>query len=242
LDSKRSHQSDYKPQTNNFVSTATSKEPEMKAKIAVATVSGKAYYFIVNELKRKKLPFLSLKPTDKIPVDIKVVITTEKEQQQVTHPNKVLYKEDLDPIQIVAEAERIIRGKTSYDKIIIGIDPGKTFGLAMLGDGKIIETANSPSDEETFRIVMDIVKRNPTNSLIIRVGDSAPTYAKNLLRLLEQKLPKNVIVEMVSEAGTTSLSNELPNRKEARDVISAIKIAGRFGRPISRREENEQNS
>ena len=214
----------------------------MKAKIAVATVSGKAYYFIVNELKRKKLPFVSLKPTDKIPVDIRVVITTEKETQQVTHPNKIVYKEDSDPIQIVEEAELITRGKSSYERIVIGIDPGKTFGVAVLGDGKIIETANTSSEEETFNRVMDIIKREPATSLIIRVGDSAPTYADNLLRLLEQKLPKNVKVEIVSEAGTTSLSHELPNRKEAKDVISAIKIAGRFGQPIRRREEDEQNS
>jgi hypothetical protein len=214
----------------------------MRAKIAVATVSGKAYYFIVNELKRKKLPFLSLKPADKIPVEIKVVITTEKEQNQVTYPNKVTYREDSDPIQIVAEAERIIQGKSSYEKIVIGIDPGKTFGIAVLGDGKIIETANGFSEEETFRIIKESMRRNPSNSLIIRIGDSAPTYAENLLHLLEQELPKNVGIEIVSEAGTTRLSQELPNRQGAKDVISAIRIAGRFGRPIKRRENSEKSS
>lgn len=213
----------------------------MRAKIAVVTVSGKAYYFIVNELKRKKLPFLSLKPTDTIPFDIKVVITTEKEQQQVSHPNKIIFKEDSDPAQIIADAERIVQGKTSYEKIVIGIDPGKTFGIAVLGDGKIIETTNSSSEDETFQIVMNAIKRNPANSLIIRIGDSAPTYAENLVRLFEQELPRNVGIEMVSEAGTTSLSKELPNRKGAKDVISAIKIAGRFGRPVKRRENSEQN-
>lgn len=214
----------------------------MRAKIAVVTVSGKAYYFIVNELKLKKLPFLSLKPTDTIPVDIKVVITTEKEQEQITHPNKIIFKQDSDPAQIIAEAERVVQGKTSYEKIVVGIDPGKTFGIAVLGDGKIIETANGFNEEETFRTVMNAIKRNPANSLIIRIGDSAPTYAESLLRLFEQELPRNVDMEMVSEAGTTSLSKELPNRKGAKDVISAIKIAGRFGRPIKRRENSEQNS
>jgi hypothetical protein len=209
----------------------------MRAKIAVATVSGKAYYFIVNELKRKKLPFLSLKPTDEIPLDIKVVITTEKEQHQVAYPTKVIYKEDSDLAQIIAEAERIIQGKKNYEKIVVGIDPGKTFGIAVLGDGKIIETANSSSEEETFRIIADAIKRNPADSLIIRIGDSAPTYAENLLRLFERELPKNVELELVSEAGTTRLSHELPNRQGAKDVISAIKIAGRFGRPIKRREK-----
>ena len=44
----------------------------MKAKIAVATVSGKAYYLIVSELKKKNVPFLSLTPNERIPMEVKV--------------------------------------------------------------------------------------------------------------------------------------------------------------------------
>jgi hypothetical protein len=213
----------------------------MKPKIAVATVSGKAYYFLVNELKRKKLPFLSLKPTDLVPIDIKVVITTEKERDQVSHPNIITYKDDADPVMVVAEAARIAQGKTSYEKIVVGIDPGKTFGIAVLGDGKVIETANSTSAEETFRIVKDVLKKTPSRVFVVRVGDSAPAYAEDLLRLLDMDLPESVAIEMVGEEGTTRLSTTLPNRKGEKDVISAIKIAGRFGRPIKRSKKSEQN-
>ncbi len=51
----------------------------MKAKIAVATVSGKDYYLIVRELKKKKIAFLSLMPDAPIPLDVEVIITTKKE-------------------------------------------------------------------------------------------------------------------------------------------------------------------
>lgn len=61
----------------------------MKAKIAVATTSGKAYCLIVGELKRKSVPFLSLTPTERIPIEIKAVITTEKEKQSI-HQERVL--------------------------------------------------------------------------------------------------------------------------------------------------------
>jgi hypothetical protein len=211
----------------------------MKAKIAVATVSGKAYFSLVSELKRKNLLFLSLKPLDPVPFDIKVVITTEKEQHHITHSNIIVYKDNSDPEAIIAEAARIAQGKSSYEKTIVGIDPGKTFGIAVLGDGKVIETANGSSAEETFRIVRDVLRKTPSGLFIVRVGDSAPTYAGELVHLLDVDLPKNVAIEMVSEAGTTRLSSELPNRKGARDVISAIKIAGRFGRPIRRSEKSE---
>jgi len=213
----------------------------MKKKIAVATVSGKAYYFLVNELKRKNLSFLSIKPTDAIPFDIKVVITTQKEQYQITHPKVVVYRDDSDPAEVVAEAARVVQGKESYEKIVIGVDPGKTFGIAVLGDGAVVETANGSGAEETSRIVRDLLKKTPARAYVVRVGDSAPTYAEDFLRLLDGDLPQNVAIEMVSETGTTRLSTELPNRKGARDIISAIKIAGRFGRPIKRGEKSEQN-
>jgi len=209
----------------------------MKVKIAVATVSGKAYYFIVDELKRKNLLFLSLKPTDPVPFDIKVVITTEKEQHQITHPHVLVYKEDTNPATLVAEAIRIAQGKEGYEKIVIGIDPGKTFGIAVLGDGKVIETANGSDVRETVNIVKDVLKRTPAKAFVVRIGDGAPIYTEDLLRLLDEDLPENVMIEMVSEAGTTRLSTESTHRKTARDVISAIKIAGRFGHQIKRREK-----
>ena len=48
----------------------------MKAKVAVATVSGKAYYLIVNELKKANVPFISLTPHEPIPLEIKAVSYT----------------------------------------------------------------------------------------------------------------------------------------------------------------------
>jgi hypothetical protein len=213
----------------------------MKAKIALATVSGKAYYLLVNELKRKKLSFLSLKPTDPVPFEIKVVITTENEKCQITHTTILVYKDDSDPSEVVAEAARMAEGKVGYEKIVVGIDPGKIFGIAVLGDGKVIETANGTNAEETFKIVSDALKKTPARVFVVRIGDSAPTYTEDLLRLFDAGLPENVAIEMVSEAGTTRLSTELPNRKGARDVISAIKIAGRFGRQIRRSAKSEQN-
>ena len=53
----------------------------MKEKVAVATVEGKAYFLIVNQLRERNIPFVSLVPGDSVPAEVKVVITTEKEKQ-----------------------------------------------------------------------------------------------------------------------------------------------------------------
>jgi len=73
----------------------------MKAKIAVATVSGKAYYKLVKELKERDIPFLSLTPRDHIPPSVKVVITTGKERRLITHPNVLVFNEETDPATVV---------------------------------------------------------------------------------------------------------------------------------------------
>jgi len=86
----------------------------MKAKIAVVTVSGKAYYLIVDELKRKTLPFLSLTPGEPVPVEIEVVITTQGEMQLVSHKRLLLYKEGDSVESLITEASQITAGKEHF--------------------------------------------------------------------------------------------------------------------------------
>jgi hypothetical protein len=217
----------------------------MKAKIAVATVSGKAYYLIVNELKKKNVPFISLTPNDPVPIDIKVVITTKKEQHLISHEKILVYDDEVEPEALINEALQIIHGKEFYEKIVIGIDPGEVFGLAVLADGKVVETENCFSAEETLNKIKSILKsleKTPVNSLWVKVGDGVPAYKERLLGVLDDALPSNVILESVGEAGTDRYLNENEHRRGLRDIVSAIRIAGRNGRAFPRRKTNESNS
>ena len=122
----------------------------MKAKIAIATVSGRAYYKLVNELKQRGLLFLSLVPGESIPSTVKVVITTEKEKQLIRHPNIIIFDESTDPKNVISEAYRIASGKEVCQEVTIGVDPGKTFGVAILCDGKVLRAEERLSLEELF--------------------------------------------------------------------------------------------
>ena len=48
--------------------------------VAVATLSGSAYYGLVEELKKRDIAFISLNPNSKIPIHINLVLTTSEEQ------------------------------------------------------------------------------------------------------------------------------------------------------------------
>jgi hypothetical protein len=214
----------------------------MKAKVAVATVSGKAYFLIVNGLRERNMDFLSLIPGDSVPTEVKVVITTEKEKHLINHERILVYDSETEPDSVVNEAVKILQGKESYEKIVIGIDPGEVFGLAVVADGKVNETENCFSAQEVLNKIKYILRDVDVSStaVSIRIGNGVPAY-KNLLETLDDALPPEVVLEAVSEAGTNRYISENKHRRGLRDIVSAIRIAGRAGHVYVRRKTDESN-
>jgi hypothetical protein len=214
----------------------------MKAKVAVATVSGKAYFLIVNGLRERNMAFLSLIPGDSVPTEVKVVITTEKEKHLINHERILVYDSETEPDTVVNEVVKILQGKESYEKIVIGIDPGEVFGLAVLADGRVNETENCFSVQEVLNKIKNIIKDIDVSSTVVsvRIGNGVPAY-KDLLETLDAALPPEVVLEVVSEAGTNRHINENKHRRGLRDIVSAIRIAGRVGYVYPRRKTDESN-
>lgn len=216
----------------------------MKANIAVATVSGKAYYIIVSELKKKHVSFLSLTPNERIPIQIKVVITTEKERPLIKHERVLIFEDGMEPEALVNQAFRVVQGKERYGKIVIGVDPGGVFGLAVLADGKVVQTENCFSVEETSDKIKSILKNfksDSATSISVKIGDGVLEYKDDLLQTLDKMLPSNVVLQSVREAGTNRYMSETKHRRGLRDIVSAVKIAGRNGHAFTRRKIDESN-
>jgi hypothetical protein len=215
----------------------------MKDKVAVATVSGKAYFLIVNKLREKNIPFISLVPGEPAPTEVKVVITTEKEKAKISHEKILVYNSETEPDAVIDEAIKILQGKESYEKIVIGIDPGEVFGLAVMADGKVNETENCFSITEVLNAIKRLMRNVDVSStaVAIKIGNGVPAY-KNLLETLDADLPPEVALEVVSEAGTNRALNENKHRRGLRDIASAIRIAGRVGYTYPRRKNSDSNS
>ena len=215
----------------------------MRAKVAVATVSGKAYFLIVNKLKERNIAFISLVPGEPVPTEVKAVITTEKEKQRVNHEKVLVYNSELEPDALANEVMKVLQGKEVYEKIVLGVDPGEVFGLAVIADGKVNETGNCFSVQEVLNKTKNIIRNVDFSStaVSIKIGNGVPVY-KRLLETLDAALPPEVVLEMVSEAGTNRALKENKHRRGLRDIASAIRIAGRAGHIYPRRRTNETNS
>ena len=196
----------------------------MRSRIAVATVSGKAYYWLVNELNRRRIPFLSLIPGEVIPPSIKVVITTRDESRLVNHPSVLIYSPDEEPSKIVDEALRIIKNKKTYEELVIGVDPGKTFGVAVLGDGNILEKKERLTLEMAVDAVLTAINRHPARTRKIKIGDGMPETAEEVASRLQVAAPENTIIEIVSEAGTSNIRGD-GSRRKISDADAAVNIA-----------------
>ena len=214
----------------------------MKARVAVVTVDGKTYFLVVNELKRRGIPFTSLIPGESIPAQTKAAITTCDEKKHIIHSKILVYDSTTDPEALGREIVKILSGKENYESILIGIDPGEVFGLAAIADGQVIDSENCSSLQKTLSKIEGIIKNvdEARTGLTVKIGSGVPVYRK-LLHVLDEKLPLWVSLEIVEEAGTNGHAKEGRNRRGFRHIISATLIARRSGFVYHRRKIVETN-
>jgi hypothetical protein len=202
----------------------------MKAKVAIATLDGKTYFLLVDELKNRNIGFLSLVPGESVPAETKVIITTAKEKPLISHDKILVYNAATEPTAVVNEAVKILQGKEAYEKIVIGIDPGEVTGLAVIADGKLNQSKACLNTHEVIKEVQALTANInfAVTETVVKIGNGVPLY-KELLAELDSMLPSNVVLEIVSEAGTDRLTHRDKHRRGLRDITSAIRIAGREG-------------
>ena len=215
----------------------------MKEKVAVATVKGKAYFLIVNDLQEHHIPFVSLVPGASLPSEVRVVITTAPESKLIKHEKILIFHDESELDILVNEVKRILLGKEAYEKITVGIDPGEAIGLVVIADGKVIEESNCFSAHELINSIIKMVRNAnfSVTSVSVKIGNGVPVY-KEILENLDNALPPQVALEVVSEAGTNRPLNENKRSRKIRHISSAIHIAARTGYIIPRRKTIATNS
>ena len=202
----------------------------LNEKVAVATLDGKAYFFIVNQLREQNIPFVSLVPGNSVPAQIKVVITTLKERNQVNFDKTITFTGEETLEDLTIEIKRILQGKEAYEKIIIGLDPGVATGLAIIADCNIVEVENCFSSKEVIKCITKAIKNInfDKTSIWVKIGNGVPIY-KDLLESLDKALPPQIMLEVVNERGTNKPLKENKRSRGVRHISSAIRIAGRSG-------------
>lgn len=188
------------------------------AQIAVVTSDMRLYYKVVKELKNEGISFISMKPGEIIPTEIKCVITSSSEKKLILHPN--ILTVDTENSYPIVPRLRFILTESEPSLIIVGVDPGKTYGIAVLINENVLETHKAFSSKEAAEIIKNILKTFPAVRKIVRIGTGNPLYYKQLLELLNDV---DADLELVNEFETSSGS------RATKDTKAAIAIANKKG-------------
>ena len=196
--------------------------------IALMTDEFRLYYGLIKELKRRNVSFISLAEGEPIPYNVGVVITTLTLYEEIDFPRKITVKTENDIPKVVDRALEILRGRTRIKYLIIGVDPGKSPGVAVMGDGELINQYKCYSPEEVSVIIEKVFSTYDAEKKKVKVGHQAVTIRNRIINdLLELGKNFSFILEIADETSTT-------HTKHNPDINAAIEISSMPGSPVDR--------
>ncbi|VVB85309.1 Uncharacterised protein [uncultured archaeon] len=186
------------------------------------------YHSIIEETRSRRLNILVLAPSKPIPPHVGVVITTEDESHNIDYSRDRIIIAD-KPQATVDKACSLLFGE-DFEQLIIGIDPGKYPGIAVLGNGKTI-SVHHVSAGEVCPLIKRIMREFKEKKLIVRIGHVARLVRS---RIINDILDLGLAVEMVDETGTTPHLGKGVHGRVISDIIAAINIAKIKGKSVGK--------
>ena len=182
--------------------------------LVVATEDFRLYHDLIAALRARDLPFRTLRTGDTVPSGTGAILTSPREAPRVRFP-RVVACGDVD--DGIARAVQLARGMERWRELVIGVDPGARPGVAVVGDGEVLDRRQARSPEEVAGLARGASRNFPADRVRVRVGHGDPT---NRNRIVKALAGEGFPVEIVDEKGTT-------RRTAQPDLDAAAEIAAR---------------
>ncbi|ELY42068.1 hypothetical protein [Natronorubrum sulfidifaciens] len=191
--------------------------------IVVATSDFEVYHGVVTELRDRGTEFTTVEPDMSLPARTTVVITGSDHADGFDAVTTIVAKPDA-PRRAVDQALAAVRGDGG--QTIIGVDPGRKPGIAVLTGEMVVAAFQVPLSD-----AVDVIQREAAEATapIVRVGDGSRLHGSKLVNELA-----DVRVELVDETGTTPYLGT--GARGMGDVLAAVNIARLEGAAVDTRE------
>ncbi len=186
--------------------------------IGLLTSNFSLYHDLVNILRKRNIPFVSLTFDGDIPPNVNVIITTDDEKNKIKFDNVIVCKPDSNVENIIDKA--IILSAYKEINLIFGIDPGNNIGVAVYGNDKLIRRFVANSPEKAVDFIRHFMEDVGVKNAIIRIGNGARLIRNRIINLLQDK---NLRIEIVDESMIPCIDD---------DAIAASSIALTVGKEI----------
>ncbi len=186
-------------------------------RLGIFTSDFRFYHDIVKLLKEWSLPFESLETKDSVPIDVLAVLTSDRDEFQMEKQIR-----GASALQALRRSLPRLVGKTVFEKVVIGIDPGPRPGVAVVCDGVVSEAIEIASLETLSGYISGVLEDYQFNDIYARVGNGDRPNRDIIVEAL-RSLGVRVII--VDERSTT-----IPHKRE-NNALSAATIAMAMDRP-----------
>ncbi len=190
--------------------------------IVVATADFELYHEVVTELRDRGATFTTIEPDEPLPEATAVVVTGEDHAEAFAGVTTIVADPD-DPRRAVDQALTAMRGEGG--RTIIGVDPGRRPGIAVLAGEMVVAAFQVPIAD-----AVDVIQREVSDapSPLVRIGDGSRIESAKLVNDLD-----DVTVELVDETGTTPYLGT--GSRGMGDVLAAVNIARLSGEVVDAR-------
>lgn len=181
------------------------------SRIGIFTFDFKFYHDVIKDLRKWNLPFTSLESLDSIPRDVSVVLSSTSDEHNL--PNQI--KAD-NPTTGIRMALPRLMNKNQFRSIVIGIDPGPKPGIAVMGDGILLEAYECSSTRKVRKEIIDISEGYPYREIMVKMGDGDAPNRNEIFRSIEKL---GLTINVVDEKYTST------PHKVHDNALSAARIA-----------------
>jgi hypothetical protein len=205
-------------------------------RVGLLVSSGKAYYALVTELKRRGIKYVPLLPSRPVPLDVGIVVVASEcsGSDAIQGRTVIAFREDSNARGVADKVVILLQGRRRFKELAIGIDPGKHIGLAVLGDAVVLDTRTYTDQKRIVEDVSSILSSFPFDRSVVKIGSGAEEYGGKLRSDLDSTLSGETEIQLVEESGTTTGSISHGGEVFSGNIVSAIRIALREGKKMDR--------
>ncbi len=204
------------------------------SKVGLLVDSGRSAFRLGAELKKRGIFPFPLLPSDVVPLDTQVLIVSREFEKEILGCRVIVWTEDSCLEEIVDKVVFLLNSEGNSTGVVIGVDPGKEIGVAVVADDRVLKTDVFESVNEAIEAVVRQASALTCSRKLVRIGSGGQEYGSDMVSALRQTLPEGVEIERVEEWGTSRHALFTSHSRKTRNVASATAIALRKGTPVPR--------
>ncbi len=188
--------------------------------IGLLTSDSRLFFDLVKELRFRGLPFRSLNFGEAPPMDIGVILTSQYDVDKV---ERTAWGSSMPIIPVddiykgIRRAFQALTGIEIFEELVIGVDPGKEPGIAVLVNNEVLEVSQARSWDKCVEIIHHMLDSYIFRTSRLKLGNGAPESRDFILDHVADSF---TVVEVMDEFRTTKLTKNMESDKDA-----AINIA-----------------